>query len=273
MSYVDYSVALDEISNMTKQQCNEFTVLHYIKNGLLDLYVKLNAEFDLCECSIAEDLAYSIKKKYVGYVRLDISAIPNIDLFNCISSFSALPITQFRHESKNLDCVLLKENYNFHKAHLISNYSHPQDKNITIKQINLSEGIEELYKDGVSPVELSTIIAILGLIEKKLFSFNDIKFNLTQIKKLQNKPIIQLNPKVTNIDRRNKRMELGRILGIRFSKEILTSRLAKDQDDFINLVNCVLKCFNQERDDQTIIEWCKKENLSLPPKKEQKYIK
>lgn len=39
MSYVDYAVALDEISKMTKQQCNEFTLLHYIKNGLLDLYV------------------------------------------------------------------------------------------------------------------------------------------------------------------------------------------------------------------------------------------
>mgnify|MGYP000721133336 CR=1 FL=1 len=42
MSYVDYAVALDEISKMTKQQCNEFTLLHYVKNGLLDLYVKLN---------------------------------------------------------------------------------------------------------------------------------------------------------------------------------------------------------------------------------------
>ena len=45
MSYVDYAVALDEISKMTKQQCNEFTLLHYVKNGLLDLYVKLNTEF------------------------------------------------------------------------------------------------------------------------------------------------------------------------------------------------------------------------------------
>lgn len=268
MSYIDYAVALDEISKMTKQQCNEFTVLHYVKNGLLDLYVKLNAEFDLCECSIAGDLAYSIKKQYVGYVRLDISAIANIDLFNCMSSSSTLSITQFKHESKNQDCVLLKENYNFYKAHLISTYSHPQDQNIIIKDINLSEGIDELYKDSISPVELSTVIAVLGLVENKFFSFNDIKFSLAQLKKLQNKPIIRLNPTVTNIDIRNKRMDLGRKLGIKFIENVLPLNIANDQDALVDLVNCTLECFNQKRDFQTIIEWCKDENLPLPPPKD-----
>ncbi|WP_180126748.1 MULTISPECIES: hypothetical protein [unclassified Acinetobacter] len=268
MSYVDYAVALDEISKMTKQQCNEFTLLHYVKNGLLDLYVKLNTGFDLCECSIAEDLAYLIKKQYVGYVRLDISDITNIDLFNCISSSSSLSITQFKHESKNLGCVLLKENYHFQKAHFISNYSHPEDKNVIIKRINLSEGVEELYKDDASPVELSTVVAVLGLVENIVFSFNDIKFSLAQIKKLQNKPIIQLNPKVTNIDIRNKRMDLGRRLGIQFIKNVLPFKMANNQEDLVNLVNCTLRCFNQERDFQTIIDWCKEENLPLPSSKE-----
>lgn len=268
MSYVDYAVALDEISKMTKQQCNEFTLLHYVKNGLLDLYVKLNAEFDLCECSIAADLAYSIKKQYVGYVRLDISDIPNIDLFNCMSSSSSLSVSQFKHESKNLGCVLLKENYNFQKAHFISNYVHPQDQNIVIKTINLSEGIDELYKADTSPIELSTVLAVLGLVENKSFFSNDIKFSLAQIKKLQNKPIIQLNPKVTNIDIRNKRMDLGRKLGVQFIKEVLPFNIANDQEELVNLVNCTLKCFNQERDFQTIIDWCKDENLQLPSHKE-----
>ena len=101
-----------------------------------------------------------------------------------------------------------------------------------------------------------------------VFSFNDIKFSLAQIKKLQNKPIIQLNPKVTNIDIRNKRMDLGRRLGIQFIKNVLPFKMANNQEDLVNLVNCTLRCFNQERDFQTIIDWCKEENLPLPSSKE-----
>ena len=163
---------------------------------------------------------------------------------------------------------MLKENYHFQKAHFISNYSHPEDKNVIIKRINLSEGVEELYKDDASPVELSTVVAVLGLVENMVFSFNDIKFSLAQIKKLQNKPIIQLNPKVTNIDIRNKRMDLGRRLGIQFIKNVLPFKMANNQEDLVNLVNCTLRCFNQERDFQTIIDWCKEENLPLPSSKE-----
>lgn len=261
MSYIEYAVALDLISKKTKQQCNAFTILHYIKNQLLDLYFEAEGEFDVCKCFIFEsetsqyDAALHILSKYKGYLKLNISEIKDQDLFNVLVNDGQLKITFFKGADLNLDYILLSEELEVKRNYI---------KSSDVKAQQLLSEVEVLYHNTVNCTEvtnytnsapLSSVIALLGIVQNKVFELKDLKFSLDQIDKLQNKPIIEQNPKARGSQIKVADQNWICNFSVDLAKEFKDSVPDLNKYEVSKLIMKTLASFDVAREVETIEGW------------------
>lgn len=261
MSYVDYAVALDKISKMTKQECSAFTLMHYIKNQLLDLFFETDGEFDVCKCFIFEtetsqyDTALHIFSKYQGYLKLNISEITDQDLIKVLVNDGQLRITFYKGTDLNLDYILLSEELEVKRTYI---------KSSDLKAQQLLSEVEVLYRNTVDNTEvtknansapLSSVIALLGIVQNKIFKLNDLKFSVDQIEKLQNKPIIELNPKARGSHIKVADQNWIRNFSINLAKEFKDSVPELNKNEVSELIMKTLVSLDVVREVETIQGW------------------
>lgn len=280
MSYVDYTVAMDLICKKTKQQCNAFTILHYIRNQLLDLYFEAEGEFDVCKCFIFEtetsqyDTALHIFSKYQGYLKLNISEIKDQDLFNVLVNGGQLRITFFKGADLNLDYILLSEELEVKRNYI---------KSSDLKAQQLLSQVEVLYRNTVDSSEvtkntnsapLSSVIALLGIVQNKVFKLNDLKFSVDQIEKLQNKPIIEQNPKARGSQIKVADQNWISNFSIDLAKKFKDSVPELQKNEISKLIKETLATFEVIREEETIEGWIfslfPSNPLGRPPKSAKK---
>ncbi|EXB30456.1 MULTISPECIES: hypothetical protein [Acinetobacter] len=252
MSYVDYAMAMDLISGKTKQQCNAFTILHYIKNQLLDLFFETDGEFDACECLISDTeddssiIARRIFPEHQDYLRLNILEMTDANLFEFITSNGQLKVTLFKKADIGLDYILLPEKLEV-KRNLINSET-KEAKQLLIE-------IEPLYSEGANPIHLSSVIALLGIIQNKVFELKDVKFSLDQIEKLQNKPIIEQNPKARGSQIKVADQNWICNFSIALAKEFKDSVPELNKYEVSKLIMKSLASFDVAREVETIEGW------------------
>lgn len=252
MSYVDYTVAMDLISKKTKQQCNAFTILHYIRNQLLDLFFEADGEFDACECLISDTeddssiIARRIFAEYKDYLRLNILEITDANLFEFLTGDGQLKATLFKKADLGLDYILLPEKLEV-KRNLID--SECKEAKQLLKEI------KPLYHEGASPLHLSSLIALLGIMQNKVFELKDVKFSLDQIDKLQNKPVIEQNPKARGSQIKAADQNWICNFSVDLAKEFKDSVPELNKYEVSKLIMKTLASFDVAREVETIEGW------------------
>lgn len=252
MSYIDYTVAMDLISKKTKQQCNAFTILHYIKNQLLDLFFESDGEFDACECLISDTeddfsiIARRIFPEHQDYLRLNILEMTDANLFEFITSKGQLKVTLFKKADIGLDYILLPEKLEVKRTLINSECKEAKQ---------LLREIAPLYREGADPIHLSSVIALLGIIQNKVFELKDVKFSLDQIEKLQNKPIIEQNPKARGAEIKAADQKWVLDYSIKLAREFQICVPELNKKNVAKLIKETLASFDVVREEETIEGW------------------
>ena len=88
--FLGVNEAIELIQEVTKQKCNEITLLHYVWNGYLDLYIVLREEQKIdivsvgCRGLICDDdwFVFNLKKNYEGLLKVQLSELQATELLN-----------------------------------------------------------------------------------------------------------------------------------------------------------------------------------------------
>lgn len=117
---VNFLDAITEIGKATKQTSNEFTILHYISNGYLDVLIKLNSKYKnqfLQVSQLGDDdeyfvlgIEYDDQKIY----KVDTDSINLNELLNCFQNIKGkIQVTSVKsYPKETFEYVLLDEPYN-----------------------------------------------------------------------------------------------------------------------------------------------------------------
>lgn len=237
MLMINYSEAISTLSELTKQKCNHFTLLHYISNGYLDVFIKGN--FDICWVTSngyqvdEEYLCHKIDKGYMSYLKIDNEDIELNMLNECLlNDERSLEIISVNKIGSDTKWILTKNPLN--------GSTHPLVKELS--ELSTPE-----------PIELAFIVSELGTGQH--FSRNDILFDFDQIKKL--KPIISaLRPQDVKIFDRNLRTGNEKELGIKIIKEIHKVLPTLGRENMSLIINVILQMSNIDtREDDTLLKW------------------
>lgn len=184
--------AVKKLEVITKQRCNEITLLHYIWNGYLDLYIQTSEDQKIDIVSIGYNgfiydddwFVYNLKKNYDGLLKVQLSELKASELLRVFESED--------HKIK-IDLVSIDQ------------YSNSLYSFLTLKpNSSMSTRIKKLYENGFDElIEVCEINQSLGL----GYFFNKFQFFIDeyQIKNLvSNKP---LNSGKLGIDIKNQRQD------------------------------------------------------------------
>lgn len=184
--------AVNRLEVITKQRCNEITLLHYIWNGYLDLYIQTSADQKIDIVSIGYNgfiydddwFVYNLKENYDGLLKVQLSELKASELLRVFESED--------HKIK-IDLVSIDQ----HPNNLYSFLTRKPNSSMSIR-------IKKLYENGFDElIEVCEINESLGL----GYFFNKFQFFIDeyQIKNLvSNTP---LNSGKLGIDIKNQRQD------------------------------------------------------------------
>lgn len=163
---INYAEAIAELQKLTKQKCNEFTLLHYVSNGYLDIFIR--GKYDICEVFAqgfkvnGDYLARKIETEYKGYLKVGIEPTNTRELCNALVDESIpIEIVLVMKCGKVGEYVLLKSKIN-------------ENTHTVVKKFHE-------IKDHES-IELALVVAELGVGKK--FTRGDFLFDEDQIKSI-----------------------------------------------------------------------------------------
>lgn len=258
MAFVDKTQAIEEIKKITKSDANIFTLLHFIKNKDIDLFIrKEDALLCYVYASRDEDLAgvdYSVKRFIKSnYIPLDISNFKtDPELFNCLIGHGV-----FKHDA-------FKEGFILKRAIDANDWDRHKTLPFTFDEF-------QLLGDKTNPLLNVTASDILSLVEHVPIEFcsDDILFDLDQIKKLKS-----LIPKAKNdnIDKNNKRQKTIKEIGIRCAiaiTEVLNTheiQITNEQlaENVISIISIISK---NPPSVETVKDWFSKDDRTKKAKR------
>lgn len=163
---INYLEAIAAIQKLTKQKCNEFTLMHYVSNGYLDIFIR--AKYDICQVSLigyqadADYFADSIENDYEDYLKVDIGSISTRELCSVLMTENTpIEIISVMKCGKVGEYVLLKSKVN-------------EDTHTVVKEFHAIRDHES--------IELAFVVAELGI--GKEFVRGNFLFDEDQIKSI-----------------------------------------------------------------------------------------
>lgn len=191
MSYINVKQAINIIQKETKQRCNEFTLLHYIANNQIDIFIDNEIHgFHICRVGLhgyeCDDdwVAYSIDTNYKGALKL--STEENEVSTRIIALNESMDVIEVYKAHSDLQYVLLASKLD----------------------TNTDEAIKALAYSSGDIIELPYINQELGI--GRPISKDDLLFDERQIESLGLKPIIQ---EFSNTHKRNLATRINKTVG------------------------------------------------------------
>lgn len=117
---VNFLDAVAEIGKATKQNSSEFTILHYISNGYLDVLVEFNSKYEgqvLQVSQLGYDDEYcvvEIEHEKQKLYKIDMTSINLNQLLNCFQNINGkIKVTSVKsYPKETFEYVLLDQSYN-----------------------------------------------------------------------------------------------------------------------------------------------------------------
>ncbi|XZY02536.1 hypothetical protein ACT4XO_09965 [Acinetobacter baumannii] len=235
MAYIGIKQAIALIGESSKQECNEFTLLHYINDSSekIDVFIdnKIHG-FHICRVG---QYGYEVDDDWVAY-SIDIDCKEKLKLSNdengSITKIIAL------NEPANVVEVF--------KIDSIFSYVLLASK----LDANTNDDIKELTFNSVKLLDLPYINQELGI--GQLISKNDLLFDEKQIEKIGLKPIIR---EFSNTDKNNLRKELNKKTGISMCERIHATEPTLNNTQVAECVSAIFEDIGKKIDPSTILKW------------------
>jgi hypothetical protein len=231
MSYINVKQAIAMIQKRTKQQCSEFTLLHYIANNQIDVFIDNEIHgFDICHVSLHGEhdgdwVALGIDIDFKGMLRLSAN-----------------------EEGKINRTIALNE-----PMDLVEVHKPPSDK---FKYVLLASKLDERTRrnlkawtdDWEKPIDLPDINQKLGI--GRPISKDALLFDAEQIESLRLKSIIK--EEFTNTHKRNLKAKINEGIGSEICNRIHNIDTSLPNVQVAEYVSSILKVLDLEIEPETI---------------------